>query len=302
MFINNISIPADSDKKHSLISFLLLSGLLILRFPFLIGLSLGAANISPVVQFLGLLIFEGGTYLLTAILIWWEREHLKDFWIDLASAITFLCQMFYFLIGLGLFWAMRRARAKFPMPSTNVWRWVLVGAALAILCEIFIVNSPIEPPQAHTLNSASAGFIFLIPALFIQTTNAAVWEEPLFRGFLWGYLRRAGWKDIWIWPFQAILFTLGHVYYLQNEALGPWLIRMMVPSLVIGFIAWQAKSVFASMVTHGMFNAIHDMLAHTRSLSEAMQVSWSAVLIIMAIFTGLWIAEWLKHRQIAATG
>ncbi len=299
MFITNTSAPANGDKEHSLISLLLLGGLLILRFPFLIGLGFMQANLSPIFKFLGLMIFGGGTYLLTAILIWWERERLKDFWIDLASAITFLCQMYFFLIGIGLFRAMRRVQAKFPMPSANVWRWALMGAALAILCEIFIVNSPIEPPATRVSDPANFGF--LIPAVFIQMTNAAVWEEPLFRGFLWGYLRRAGWKDVWIWPFQAMLFTLGHVYYLQNEALGPWFIRMIIPSLVIGFIAWQAKSIFASMVTHGFFNAVHDMLAHTYSLSEAMQISWSAIVIIMVILAGLWIAEWLRHRQIPAT-
>ena len=132
-------------------------------------------------------------------------------------------------------------------------------------------------------------------------TWAAVLEEPLFRGFLWGYLRRVRWKDGWIWLFQALLITLGHVFYLKTEAIGPWFIRMMLPSLVIGFIAWRAKSIFASMVTHGVFNASNDMLFHTRSLLEAVKVGWTAVIVIMVIFAGIWIGEWMHHRQIPAT-
>jgi hypothetical protein len=75
---------------------------------------------------------------------------------------------------------------------------------------------------------------------------------------------------------------------------------MMLTSLVIGFIAWQAKSIFASMVTHGMFNASNDMLFHTRSLSEAIKVGWTAVAVILLIFAGIWIVEWMRHRQIPA--
>jgi len=29
-------------------------------------------------------------------------------------------------------------------------------------------------------------------------------------------LRKAGWKELWIWVFQAALFVLGHIYYLTK--------------------------------------------------------------------------------------
>ena len=128
-------------------------------------------------------------------------------------------------------------------------------------------------------------------------TNAAVWEEPLFRGFLWGYLRLAKWKNVWIWLFQAVLFTLGHVYYLRSEAFVPWLIRMLLPSLLIGFIAWRAGSIFASMVTHGTFNACGDILFHSKSLSGAMQVAWSGMIILAVILGCVLIFEWRVQYQ-----
>jgi membrane protease YdiL (CAAX protease family) len=238
-----------------------------------------------------------GTYLLTAVLIWWEREHLRDFWIDLAAAITFLCQIFCFPIGIGLFRAMRRHQARFPAPPPTLWRWALLGAMLAIVCNIFIVSLGIAPREPGLV---SASFAFLIPAVLIQMIMAAVLEEPLFRGFIWGYLRRANWKNSWIWPFQALLFTLAHVYYLQNEAIVPWFVRLMIPALVIGFIAWRAKSIFASMVTHAFFNASGDILLHTRSLAEGVKLGWTAVMVILVIFAVVWIAEWLRHRQVPA--
>jgi membrane protease YdiL (CAAX protease family) len=76
---------------------------------------------------------------------------------------------------------------------------------------------------------------------------------------------------------------------------------MMLPSLIIGFIAWRAKSIFASMVTHGVFNASGDMLLHTRSLAEAVKVGWNAVIVMMVVLAGIWIGEWMGNRQVPAT-
>lgn len=288
------SIPSDLRKRHLLISLSLLSGLLFLRFPFLIATRLLFSNDS-LLQAVTSLIFIGSTYLLTAILIWWEREQLKEFWIDLASAITFLCQMYCFPVGIGLFLAMRKKHAKFPPVLNGVWRWLLVGAIFALVCNIFISSTGLKPSDSRSNEPAT--FMFLVPAILIQMTNAAVFEEPLFRGFLWGYLRRWRWPNILIWLFQVGLFTLGHVYYLKDEAFFPWLVRMILPSLIIGLIAWRAQSIFASMVTHGVFNASGDMLLHTRSLSEAINVIWIAVIILTVVLVGVLMVDWMRQRR-----
>ena len=298
MSMNNPSISLAQEKKHTTISYLLLTGLLLLRFPFLIGTDLLLPKQPTLPRTIASFVFIIGTYLLTAVLIWWEREHLQDFWIDLAAGITFLLNVFCFPIGIGLFRAMRRHQARFPTPPANVWRWALLGAVLAIVSNIFVVGVGIAPREP---GSVSTTFGFLIPAILIQMTMAGVFEEPLFRGFLWGYLRRARWNDGWIWLFQALVFTLGHVYYLRTEAIGPWFLRMMLPALIIGFIAWRAKSIFASMVTHGFINASGDMLLHSPSLPEAVKFGWTAILVILVIFIVVWIAQWIRHRQVPAT-
>jgi hypothetical protein len=288
---------SNTGKKHMVVSLFLLGGLLFLRFPFVVTTQILLTN-EPALGFMVLVIFSGGTYLLTAILIWWERERLQDFWIDIASAITFLCQIPWFPIGIGLFRAMRRSHAKFPNPPTGMWRWLLVGAILALVSGIVTMSLVVKPTDSRS--GTPANLIFLVPAILTQMTTAAVWEEPLFRGFLWGYLRRWRWPNVLIWLFQAALFASGHIYYLKEEAFVPWLIRMMLPALLTGLIAWQARSIFASMVTHGVFNASWDMLIHTRSLSEAIQVSWSVVVILTGILAAVWILEWLRHRRASA--
>jgi len=66
---------------------------------------------------------------------------------------------------------------------------------------------------ASLLLSAQS-WLTIFPIFMAQLCNAATLEEPLFRGFLWGYLRLQGWNEKWIWLFQALLFWVGHIYYL----------------------------------------------------------------------------------------
>ena len=195
MLTHDTAAPVGEGKKHFFISLLLLGGLLFLRFPFLI-ITQWKLSGKPVPLGIVFFIFSICTYALTAVLIWWEREHLRDFRIDLAAAVIFLLQMFCFPIGIALFATMRRHHARFPAPLTNVWRWALLGAMFAMIFNISMVRLGLEPSSPRSSEPASVGF--LIPLVFLQMTMAAVFEEPLFRGFLWGYLRRMHWKNGWI--------------------------------------------------------------------------------------------------------
>jgi membrane protease YdiL (CAAX protease family) len=94
----------------------------------------------------------------------------------------------------------------------------------------------------------------ILRQVFYQLGYAAVAEEPLFRGFLWGYLRKAGWKDVWIWLFQTGLFMLAHIYYINQLPISFWII-VPVSTLVLGALAWRSKTISASMGAHTMMNA-----------------------------------------------
>jgi membrane protease YdiL (CAAX protease family) len=299
MSANINSISSETGKKHLTISMLLLGGLLFLRLPFFTILITVLPKESTL-KSITFIIYCGGTYLLTAILIWWEREHLRDFWIDIASAITFLCQIFVFPIGIVLFWAMRRSQTKFPAVSARMWFWAWFGAVSALALSTLTVSLGLKPTSPSA--AVPVSLMSLVLSILVQMTNATVWEEPLFRGFLWGYLRRWHWPNGLIWIFQAALFTLAHAYNLNDEAFGPWLIRFILPSLLYGLIAWRAQSIFASMVTHGVFNASVDMLFNARLLSEAVNVSSSAGGILIGILTGVWVVEWLRQKRVSAIG
>lgn len=280
--------------SHDTVSMLLLFALLFLRIPYLTTFVILLPSSPPWLYFS----FAIGTYGLTAILIYWERQRLQAFWIDLAGALVFLCQPLTFLVGIGLFVKMRTQKTRFPAPPLSLARWALTGALLAILVQIYVVQPNSTVVQERAVQAApTLGYLF--SAVLTQMLNAAVWEEPLFRGFLWGYLRLARWKNVWIWLFQAALFTFSHAYYLQTEPFGPWLIRMLIPSLLLGWIAWRAKSIAASMITHGFLNATGDLLTHFGTPESALTITWTAAGIMLAALLIVIPVELYLHRRIA---
>ncbi len=283
--------PGSSLFTRQRIGLLLLAGLLILRLPYLTVVA-AWFNPPPVWLFFS---FITGTYLLTALLIYVERERLQAFWFDLSSAIIFLFQPFLFLGGIGLFAAMRRKRVKFPAPPPRLLRWALLGSLLGVLGELLLVYLNLNPPLERFTEPATLGFV--LSAVLAQTTSAAVFEEPLFRGFLWGYLRLAKWKNVWIWLFQAALFMLGHVYYLRAEPFVPWMVRLMIPSLLLGLVAWGARSITASMVTHGFINATSDLLTQQGTPEQAIGIAWTAAAILMAALALALVWEKLGPRR-----
>ncbi|MDD5370609.1 MAG: CPBP family intramembrane metalloprotease [Anaerolineaceae bacterium] len=97
-------------------------------------------------------------------------------------------------------------------------------------------------------------------SIFYQLGYAAVSEEPIFRGFLWGYLRKSGYREVWIWLFIAGLFVLAHLNYLKT---APILFGFTVPlsALVLGWLAWRSRSNATSMVAHGVMNGLGYFLA-----------------------------------------
>jgi membrane protease YdiL (CAAX protease family) len=83
---------------------------------------------------------------------------------------------------------------------------------------------------------------------------ASISEEPLFRGFLWGYLRRAGWKETWIWLTQAAIFMSAHLYFKDALPFEFWIV-VPLAGLILGFLAWHSRSIAPGMMAHAAFNA-----------------------------------------------
>ena len=159
-------------------------------------------------------------------------------------------------ISLGLIIALWRSGFKPNRITTRTITWLilglLLGAGLSILENYQIFHSML-------LNRSSSQGI-LTPVLYSTSLNliyhlgfAPLNEEPLFRGFLWGYLRQFHWKESWILFLQAILFTSAHIYFASQFPLRFW-VFIPLAGLLFGLLTWRSRSLTPAILAHGLVN------------------------------------------------
>lgn len=226
---------------------------------------------------------EIGTYFLTAVLIWWERENLAEFFIDrLVLIILVLGKPYelllhwlqipflypprsdiywlYLPIAFGLLIVSLSAYSKLNKIQVKNWLWLLAGMATGIVSGI-LVGFLLRYQFPGGAEQLTPSLMFFLPTE--QLVYAGIAEEPFFRGFLWGGLHRAGWKDSWILLFQTVLFMIGHLYYFGSHPVSFWIV-VPLGGLVTGVLAWRSRSIATSMAGHGFINAVGRMVAFYR--------------------------------------
>lgn len=262
------------DRISNYIFLLLLSGLIFLRFPFIILMSYHKI---PIPISVAHNIYYNGTYLITAALIILKRDSLSDYNIDLFSlfiliiapvaeilsgylltkaAITGTIQpnSFKIVISILLLLALILARPKLRKKGIKeTFLWLLI-AVIAGLCSGVLMGI-ISSIQGGERNPNHPSIYYFFGSFIIQLNNAAVTTEPLFRGFLWGLLKKADWKDLRIYLFQAALFILAHIYYLGKYNYSFFII-VPIAALILGLLVWRSKSIGTSMITHALINAV----------------------------------------------
>ncbi len=162
----------------------------------------------------------------------------------------------YMVISLGFILALKLSGWRWERITGDEFRWLLWGG-LAGLGVAFLAGVPMALTlrSSHTLSGISwAGFLLALIRIPQQLGYAAVTEEPVFRGILWGVLRKKGWNEVIILPFQAALFLLAHVYYFGKMPYMFW-ISIPIGGLALGFMAWRSRTITSSMAAHSMMNA-----------------------------------------------
>lgn len=264
------------NKKANCIFLLLLLGLVLLRFPLEISLEF---NKIPISKELGAYIFEDATYLITAILIILKRDSLSDYHIGFYTITIFMIAPvaellseylefntvqpdLWFRIGISICFliVLFFYRPKLRKRSVkNALLWLLIAVIVGICLGVFF--GKILNIQGGGISDYRPSVLIITRSFFIQLGNAATIEEPLFRGFLWGLLKKLNWKDYWIWLFQAVLFWLGHIFDLGVLNYSFWII-VPLGALILGLVAWRSRSIGTSMIVHGLSNSFANILAH----------------------------------------
>ncbi len=217
-------------------------------------------------------------YLITAILIWRERDHLSTFFIGKLAVLLFIFskpfQALVSLLGLApyvtipdvvlflpvsifLLVALWKARPPGMANPPHILGWSIVGILAGIAFGVF--TAYINTFQAFEQGySPSIKDLLLVPS--VQLGNASVYEEPLFRGFLWGYLRQRGWNNLPILLVQAGLFWLSHPVLAILYPLSFWIV-VPLAGLLLGLIAWRARDIAPGMFAHGLIDGLGQVVA-----------------------------------------
>jgi membrane protease YdiL (CAAX protease family) len=265
------------DGFHRLIAWTVVGALLFLRIPF----SVYITYVYPNNEQWGPDIYQVGTYFLIAFLIWWEMDSLIEFHMDALAVMMVLVfkpvqtlilnywgldiplafphpvSLSIWVIAVGLIMALWCGGYKPGPIPVNSWKWLcaglLTGFALSSLqnLDVFLVNTNIGRyyTAGRSTLTTSTSLVFLY-----QLGFAAVSEEPLFRGFLWGYLRKSGLRDTWVWLVQAGLFMSAHLYFKDALPFNFW-VAVPAAGLILGLLAWRSRSTGAGMMAHAAYNA-----------------------------------------------
>lgn len=267
-------------RIHKAVPFLLLGLLLFLRFPFLISAAYGIKMFAVKDIFS---VYLDCTYILSAALIWWEKDRLIEFHIGIQALCLFIfIPILKPVVSILL--------STYTPYKHNTYSWIQFAAAAALGLSLIISKGRFTRMKLRTAifwiavsiavglaTGAIWGFVYKVQnnisgvqssllislrLFFIQLSNAAIAEEPLFRGFIWGYLKWLHVNEYWIWLIQAGLFCLGHIYYL-NTAPYSFFIAIPAMALIFGFIAWRSRSISSSMIIHGLYNSFSEFVAYS---------------------------------------
>ena len=211
-------------------------------------------------------------YFVAAILITVEIKNLEEFHFDKFTMLAFVVSAFwrqrlgvsseFYFIGLialaGTMILIAIWRYKPIIPVTDL-RWarlgILFGSVCVILMAIFeLLFRDNWNPILFIKNSA---VLTTISQLSNQMSFIPI-EEILFRGFLWGFLGRLGWKENKILWAQGLLFWCSHF----SRLITPFSYFVALPFLILisSKLVQKSRQLFPAILSHVIINAIASAL------------------------------------------
>lgn len=213
-------------------------------------------------------------YIFVAFLVWLEVKNLADFHIDHISLLIIALfgsifhrrlgvpgeiyfQIILWLCSISIISALIIERSN--IPKTNI-KWAANGIIIAIITSFLLAKFQSYLPeisshysQFEPINSYSIIVLNLLRNYVYQFSYVAPYEELLFRGLLWGYLIRLGFREERVIWFQAILFWILHA----NSLLTPINFFFVLPTvtLLVTVLVRYSKQLLPSIILHSTVNA-----------------------------------------------
>jgi membrane protease YdiL (CAAX protease family) len=212
-------------------------------------------------------------YTVLGIIVLIEIRNLAEFHIDKFTIATFLLSSFLrqragiigeelfliFIASIGISIILALIVIKPKILETN-FKWALTGLAIGLLVifamtliELFL-RDPWQLAPLFRGNLSTTVFSHIVR----QFSLGALTEEILFRGFLWGYLRRRHWTDNQVCWAQGLLFWLLHF----SRIVTPFTFLLTIPLLTFGttILTFRTRQVFPAILFHTIINVVSALL------------------------------------------
>jgi membrane protease YdiL (CAAX protease family) len=212
----------------------------------------------PIIQSLNLTI----TFLLILLAIWLNKSRLNELNLDrtayvllLIAAILLGWHFVPFFIGAFLLAAVagiiivgRNETFQFSLPT------LFSGRTMTAL---ILVLLPVIPPILLSSNFGASLQNFSVIQLALQKANffGVYFEEFLFRGMFWDYLRSRSLRPVHVIVIQALLFWLAHI----SSGIDKWIffwVTLPFISIMLGLLVHRSKSLAACVTTHFLYNCV----------------------------------------------
>jgi membrane protease YdiL (CAAX protease family) len=166
------------------------------------------------------------------------------------SVGTLLNYVFIFLFWLST--AVLILKLKIPWknyikPIKSEILWIISSAFIFIIFNLCI--------NASCLSKVD-NILVIIPfilAFISSMSQSVILEEPIFRGFLFGYLTEKKVKPYLVIIITGFLFWISHIA--SYEKVTFFFIYLPVVSLFLGVITYKSKSILPAIICHGLWNA-----------------------------------------------
>lgn len=148
--------------------------------------------------------------------------------------------------------SIKKPRLKGIIGGVILWVGAFAVTLVIVQFTIFLFPSSIE--TIEKLDASMFEIDNLWINLIVIAFLPAVCEETLYRGFIFGSLRR---KDNNLWPMiiTSLMFSVMHIYPIK-------IIPTAILGMVLVYVLYKTQSIFVSMIIHFINNGIVVVLSH----------------------------------------
>jgi uncharacterized protein len=121
---------------------------------------------------------------------------------------------------------------------------LIVGLSIAII--------KIQLNKLGLLNLAYDYPIRFLNSIIVALSFSTIREEFVYRGLIWGYLRKKGINEWWIIVISSLVWVFAHINIYRNI---PEIINFIGLGIIFGFLVKKTKSVNASIGAHAGYSS-----------------------------------------------